>query len=124
MELLFVCDEFVTECWFVTLEVDGASKDSKVGEAGLSAVAVVERRSRIAMFINDIFGRASIDDMGGICMSMVEEGTSKSGIVEECVGSVMNFTPFSFTDAIHFLMFRSSSFQFDSHVRACRDKFG
>jgi hypothetical protein len=34
------------------------------------------------------------------------------GIVEKNVGSVVDFAPFSFADAIHLLMFRGSGFKF------------
>ena len=36
----------------------------------------------------------------------------------------MDFTPFGFADAIHFLMFWGSGFDFDAKISACGDEFG
>ena len=60
----------------------------------------------VSIFVRNIFGRADIEDLNCMSMRMMEEGTSKSCIVEENVGSVMDFTPFSFEDTVHFLMFK------------------
>ena len=51
-------------------------------------------------------------------MCVMEEGSAKACCVEEGVGGVVDFSPFGFTDAIHFLMFGSSGFEFDSKFSA------
>ena len=68
----------------------------------------------ISILVNNILGWADIQDLDCIGMGMMEEGSSKSCIVEEDVGSVVDFSPFGFTNTIHFLVFRGSSFNFDS----------
>ena len=52
-------------------------------------------------------------------MYVMEEGSAKACCVEEGVGSVVDFSPFGFADAVHFLMFGSSGgFKFDSKFSA------
>ncbi len=65
------------------------------------------------MLVNNILGRADVDDLDCISMGMMVKGAAKSCIVEENVGGVVDFTPFGFADAIHFLMFGSCGFNFD-----------
>ena len=118
MELLFVSDQLVSKSRFITFEVDWASKYAKVGEAGFAAITVVEGSCGISILISNILCRASIDNLDCIGMSMVKEGTSKSGSVEQSVCNVVDFSPFGFTNSIHFLMFRGCSFNFDSKIGA------
>jgi len=70
--------------------------------------------------VNNILGRADIDDVNGIGMGMMKEGAAKSCIVKENVGGVVDFTPFGFAYTVHLLMFRSGSFNFKSKQCAFR----
>ena len=124
MELLLIGNQLVAEGRFVALEVDRASKYAEVGKAWFSAIAVLEWCDWVAMLVSHILGWASINNANSIGMCMMEEGAAKSGSVEKYICSVVNFSPFGFTDAIHFLVFWSSSFKFDSKVVAFCDEFG
>ena len=118
LELLLVGVRLAAKGRFVAFEVNWAAKYTEVGETWFAAIAEMKWGCRVSISVNNIFGRASIDNVNGICMDMVKEGSAKAGSVEQDVGSVVNFTPFSFTDAIHFLVFRGCSFNFNSKVCA------
>ena len=118
MELLLVCDQLVAKGWFVAFEVNWAAEYAEVVEARFSTIAEVEGCSWVSIFVNNILGRARVDNVNGVCMGMVKEGSAKAGSVEQDVGGVVNFSLFSFTDAIHFLVFRGCSFNFNSNVYA------
>ena len=47
--------------------------------------------------------------MNGVGVGVMKEGSTEAG-------DVVNFTPFGFADAIHFMMFRSGGFDFDAKV--------
>ncbi len=123
LELLLLGDELVAEGRFVALEVDRASKYAEVGKAWFSAIAVLEGCGWVTILVSHILGWASIDNADSIGMCMMEEGTAKSGSVEKYICSVVDFSPFGFTDAIHILVFWSSSFKFNSKVVAFCDEF-
>ena len=112
--MLFVGNKFVAESWFVTFEKGRTAKDTEVGNAGLALEAVLVGCCWIAILVNNVLGRADIDDLNCIGMGMMEEGAAKSGIVEKNVGGVVDFTPFGFSNTVHLLMFRSGSFNFNS----------
>ena len=114
MELLLVGYKFVAEGWFVTFEECWTSEDAEVGEGRLALEAVLIGSCWVAILVNNILGWAGIEDLNSIGMGMMEECTSKSCIVQEYVGSVVDFTPFGFANTIHFLMFRCCSFNFDT----------
>jgi hypothetical protein len=102
----------------VVFEVNWAAKYAEVGETWFVAKVEMNWGCRVCISVNDIFGRESIDNVNGICMDMVKEGSAMAGSVEQDVGSVVNFMLFCFTDAIHVLVFRGCSFNFDSKVCA------
>ena len=54
--------------------------------------------------------------MNGVRVGVMKEGSTKAGGVEQLVCGVVNFTPFGFADAIHFLMFGSGGFDSDAKV--------
>ena len=112
--MLFVGDKLVAESWFITFEEGGTAKDSEVCDAGFALEAVLVGCCWISIFVNDIFGWADIDDVNCIGMGMMKEGATKSCIVKEDVGGVVDFTPFGYAYTVHLLMFRSGSFNFNS----------
>ncbi len=122
--MLFVGITFVVERWFITFEERRAAKDTKVCNAGLALEAGLIGRCWIAILVNNVLGRADINDVDSIGMGMMKEGVAKSRVVEENVGGVMDFMPFGFAYAVHLLMFRSGSF--DLYAKGCvfRNKFG
>ncbi len=122
MELLLIGNQLVAEGRFVALEVNGASKYAEVGKAWFSAIAVLEGCGWVTILVSHILGWASINNADSIGMCMMEEGTAKSGSVEKYICSVVDFSPFGFTDAI-FLEFWSSSFKLNSKVVAFSDEF-
>ena len=102
---MLVCS--IGECW--------ASKDMEVGNAGLALEAAVIGSCWVSTtLVSKMFGRDDIEDLNCISMCVMEEGASKSCIVEENLGSVVDFMPFGFADTVHFLMFRGCSINFDS----------
>ena len=121
---MLVGDELVAEGGFISFEEGWTAKDAKVGEAGFSLVTVLVWCGWIAILVNDILGRADIYNVDCICMGMMEESAAKSCVVEKDVGGVMDFTPFGFADAVHFLVFRCGSFDFDTERSAFVDEFG
>ncbi len=74
--------------------------------------------------VNNVLGRADIDEVNCIGMGMMKEGAAKSCIVKENVGGVVDFTPFGFAYTVHLLMFRGGSFNFNSKSCAFRNEFG
>ena len=114
LKLLFVGNEFVAESWFITFEEGGAAKDSEVCNVGFALEAVLIGRCWISIMINNILGRADIDDVNCIGMGVMKECAANSCIVKENVGGVVDVTPFGFAYTVHFLMFRSGSFNFNS----------
>ncbi len=114
LNLLFVGDKFVAESWFITFEEGGTAKDLEVCDAGFALEAVLVGRCWISIFVNNVFGRADIDNVNCIGMGMMKEDAAKSCIVKENVGGVVDFTPFGFAYTDHLLMFRSGSFNFNS----------
>ncbi len=117
-ELLLVGVKLVAKGRIVAFEGNWAATYADVGETWFATVAELKWGCRVSISVSNMFGRASINNMNGICMGMVKEGSAKAGSVEQDVGGVVNFTPFSFTDAIHFLVFRGCSFNFNSNVCA------
>ena len=114
MELLLVGDKLVAEGWFVTFEECRTSEDAEVGETGLALEAVLVGCGWITILVNNVLGRTDVDDVDCISMGVMEEGAAKLSIVEKNVGGVVDFAPFGFADTVHFLMFRSGGFDFDS----------
>ena len=45
---------------------------------------------------------------------MMKEGTAKSGSVKKGIRGIMDFAPFGFANAVHFLMFGCSGFYFNT----------
>ena len=93
---MFVGDKFVAESWFITLEDGGTAKDLEVCDAGFALDAVLIGRCWISILVNNVLGRADIDDVNCLGMGMMKEGAAKSCIVKENVGGVVDFTPFGF----------------------------
>ena len=123
LELLLIGVELVAEGRFVALEVDGTSKYAEVGKARFSAIAVLEGCGWVTILVSHILGWTSINNVDSIGICMMEEGTAKSGSVEKDICSVVDLSPLCFTDAIHFLVFWSSSLKFNSKVVAFCDEF-
>ena len=107
--MLFVGNKFVEERWVITFEEGGTPNDLEVCDAGLALEALLIGRCWISILVNNVLGRADIDDANCIGMGITKEGAAKSCIVKENVGSVVDFTPF-----VHLLMFRGGSFSFNS----------
>ena len=114
LKLLFVGNKFVAESWFITFEEGGTVKDSEVCNPGLELEAVLIGRCWIYILVNNVLGWADIDDVNCIGMGMMKECTTKSCIVKENVGGVVDSMPFGFACTDHLLMFRSGSFNFNS----------
>ncbi len=114
LKLLFVSNKFVAESWFITFEEGGTAKDSEVCDAGLALEAVLIRHCWISILVNNVLGRADIDDVNCIGMEMMKEGAAKSCIVKENIGGVVDFTPFGYAHTVHLLIFRGGSFNFNS----------
>jgi hypothetical protein len=113
--LLFVLgNKFVAESWFIMFEEGGTAKDLEVCNAGLALEAVLIGHCWISNLVNNILGRADIDDVNCIGMGMMKEGAIKSCIVKENVGGVVDFTPFGFAYTVHLLMLRGGSFNFNA----------
>jgi hypothetical protein len=114
-EVVVVGDQLVVESWFITFEVDWASKYAEVGKARFSAIAVLVGCCWVAILVSDILGCARIDNVDGISMCMMEESAAKSGSVQEDICSVVDFAPFGFTNTIHLLMGRLLQVSFQGH---------
>jgi hypothetical protein len=97
-------DEFVVVLGFVAFEVGRTAEDTVVGKTGFSLVAEFIGSDRSSIRVDNVLGGASVDNVNGVGMSMMEEGTAKTCSVKKSVGGVMDFSPFGFTDAIHFLV--------------------
>jgi hypothetical protein len=119
LKLLFVGNKFVVESWFIAFEERRAA-----GDAGLALEAVLIECCWIAILVNNILGRTDINDADSIGMCMMKEGTTKFCIVEENVGSVVDFLPFGFAYTVHLLMFWSGSFNFNAKIYAFGNEFG
>jgi hypothetical protein len=64
-------------------EIDWASKYTVVSKAWFSAIAVLVRCCWVSILVSDILGWARIDNVDGVSMCMMEEGTAKSGSIQE-----------------------------------------
>ena len=117
-------DKFVVVSWFVAFEEGWAAKDAEVGETGFSTIAELVGGDRVSMRVCDVFGRARIDDVNGVCVSMMKEGAAEAGGVQKSVGRVVNFFPFSFAYTVHFLVLGCSCFNFNAKVDASGDELG
>ncbi len=58
LKLLFVGNELVAESWFITFEVDWASKYAEVGKAWFSTIAVLVGCCWVPILVSDILGLA------------------------------------------------------------------
>ena len=114
LKLLFVGNKFVAESWLIKFEEGGTTKDLEVCNAGLALEAVLIGHCWISILVYNILGRADVNDLNCIGMGMMKKGAVKSCIVKENVSGVVDFTPFGFAYTVHLLMFRSSSFNFNS----------
>ena len=110
MQLLFISNEFVAKSWFISFEVNWASEDTKIGQTRFASIAVIERCGWVSIGISDVLGWTGVDNGDSVCVCMVKESAAKSSSVEKGIRGVMNFAPFGFADAIHFLMFRRGCF--------------
>jgi hypothetical protein len=100
LKLLFVGIQLVAESWFKAFEIDWASKCVVVSKAWFSAIAVLVGCCWVSILSSDILGWARIDNVDGISMCMMEEGTAKSGSVQENVCRIVYFAQFGFTKTI------------------------
>jgi hypothetical protein len=123
LKLLFVSNQLVAESWFITFEIDWASKYAEVSKAWFSAIAVFLGCCWVSILVSDMLGWTRIDNIDGIGMCMMEEDTAKLGSIQEDACSIVNFAPFGFKNTIHLLMFWGSCFKFDSKVIACCYEF-
>ena len=82
LELLLVGDNLVVESWFVAFEECWTSKDMEAGNAGLALEAELIEGCWVSILVRSIFGRADIEDLNCMSMCMMEEGISKSCIVQ------------------------------------------
>ncbi len=117
--MLFVGNKFVVESWLITFEERRAA-----GDAGLGLEAVLIEHCWIAVLVNNILGRTDINDADNIGMGMMKESAAKFCIVEDNVGSVVNFSLFGFAYTVHLLMFWSGSFNFNAKICAFGNEFG
>ncbi len=70
LELLLVGVRLAAKGRFVAFEVNWAAKYTEVGETWFAAIAEMKWGCRVSISVNNIFGRASIDNMlcqGGQC---------------------------------------------------------
>ena len=78
LKLLFVLgNKFVAESWFIMFEEGGTAKDLEVCDAGFALEAVLVGRCWISIFVNNVFGRADIDNVNCIGMGMMNEGAEQ-----------------------------------------------
>jgi hypothetical protein len=118
-EVVVVGNQLVAESWFITFEVDWASKYAEVSKAWFSAMAELEGCCWVFILVSDILGWARIDNADGISMCMMEECAAWLGSIQEDVCCIVDFAPFGFTNTILLLMFWGSCFKFNSKVIAC-----
>ena len=95
------------------MEERKTAKDAEV-DAGLALEAVLIGHCGIAILVHYVLGRADINDVDSIGMGIMMKKSAKSCVVEENIGSVVDFTPFDFAYTVHFMMVRSRSFNFIS----------
>jgi hypothetical protein len=98
--------------FYITFEVDWASKYAEVGKGWFSAIAALVGCCWVAIFVSDILDCARIDNVDGISMRMMEERAAKLGSDQEDVCSIVDFAPIGFTNTIHLLMFWGGCFKF------------
>jgi hypothetical protein len=65
LKLFFVGNQFVAESWFITFEIDLASKYAEVSMAWFSAIAVLVGCCWVSILVSDILGWARIDNAAG-----------------------------------------------------------
>jgi hypothetical protein len=123
LKLLFVGDELVVESWFITFEIDWASKYAEVSKAWFSAIAVLVGCCWVSILISNILGWARIDNVDGISMCMIVESATKSGSISEDICCIVDFAPFGFTNNVQLLMFWGGCFNIISKVIACCYEF-
>ena len=75
--MLFVGNEIVAESWFITFEEGGTAKDLEVCNPGLALEAVLIGRCWISILVNNVLGRADIDNVNCIGMGMMNEGAEQ-----------------------------------------------
>jgi hypothetical protein len=94
LKLLFVGYQLVEESWFITFEIDRASKYAEVSKAWFSVKAVSVGCCWVSILVSDILSWARIYNVDVKGMCMMEEDTAKLGSIQEDVCSIVDIVSF------------------------------